>query len=40
MDGSHPETLLKIESPQAITLDIENKLIYFSTQNPPSVSTN
>lgn len=45
MDGSNPVILVtdKLERPEAITIDIESKTIYFSTQYPPviqSIDTN
>lgn len=38
MDGSFPSVLVDaIERPEAITIDIEKKIVYFSTQYPASV---
>lgn len=38
MDGSNPVVLVdNVDRPDAITIDIEKKTLYFSTQNPPSV---
>ncbi|ERL86348.1 hypothetical protein D910_03756 [Dendroctonus ponderosae] len=40
MDGSNPHILVTdIERPEAITIDIESKTIYFSTQYPPSIQS-
>jgi low density lipoprotein-related protein 2 len=39
MNGSNPIILLEeIERPEAITIDIYNKLLYFSAQYPSFVS--
>ena len=40
MNGSNPTILLQdIERPEAITIDIDNKLLYFSSQYPSFVSS-
>lgn len=40
MDGSNAELLLRVqESPLSIAVDTEFKVIYWSTENPPSVSS-
>ncbi|XP_063382257.1 low-density lipoprotein receptor-related protein 2 isoform X1 [Cydia fagiglandana] len=40
MDGTNPIVLVDaIERPEAITIDIEKKVIYFSTQYPASVNS-
>lgn len=38
MDGTNPMVLVEdIDSPESITVDIEKKLVYYSTQHPPTV---
>lgn len=38
MDGSQPVVLLEdVDRPEAITIDIDRKMLYFSTQYPPKV---
>lgn len=39
MDGSNPIVLLEINQPLAITIDIEKKLIYYSTQFPAIIAS-
>ncbi|KAJ8943773.1 hypothetical protein NQ318_011985, partial [Aromia moschata] len=40
MDGSNPIILVEdIERPEAITIDIDSKTLYFSTQFPPIIGT-
>lgn len=40
MDGTNPIILVDITSrPEAITIDVEKKIVYYSTQYPPSVNS-
>lgn len=38
MNGSNPVVLKEVDRPEAITIDYDKQLIYFSSQYPGSVS--
>ena len=41
MDGTSPEVLVNdTQHPLSLAIDIPTKVIYWSTENPPSVSDN
>lgn len=37
MDGTNSVILIEVENPEAITVDIEKKFVYYSTRHPPGI---
>ncbi|XP_046995596.1 low-density lipoprotein receptor-related protein 2 [Schistocerca americana] len=38
MDGSNPVVLIEVDQPEAITIDLDSHILYYSIQYPPSIN--